>query len=68
MARLSQADRDKGVKYLEQTRNAIVADTKTSLRRSGHLKPLRTNGPWPETLEHIALAEDYIFQMVTNTQ
>lgn len=59
---LTQADRDKGVKYLEQTRDAIVADTKNPTPAQWTFKAAPDKWSVAETLEHIALAEDYIFQ------
>jgi DinB family protein len=61
---LTPADRDKGVKYLEQTRDAIVADTKTLTPAQWTFKAAPDKWSVAETLEHIALAEDYIFQVV----
>ena len=44
---LSQSDREKGIKYLEQTRDAIVADTKNLTPAQWNFKPRPTNGPSP---------------------
>jgi uncharacterized damage-inducible protein DinB len=62
---LTQADREKGVKYLEQTRDAIVADTKGLTDAQWKWKPAPDRWSVAETLEHIALAEDLFFQMIT---
>ena len=62
---LTQADRDKGVKYLEQTRDAIVADTKDLTDAQWKFKPAPDKWSVAETMEHIALAEDLFFQMIT---
>jgi hypothetical protein len=62
---LTQADRDRGVKYLEQTRDAIVADTKGLTNAQWKWKPAPDRWSVAETLEHITLAEDLFFQMIT---
>jgi uncharacterized damage-inducible protein DinB len=62
---LTQADREKGVKYLEQTRDAIVADTKGLTDAQWKWKPAPDRWSVAETLEHVALAEDLFFQMIT---
>jgi hypothetical protein len=63
---LSQADREKGIQYLEQTRDAIVADTKNLTPAQWNFKA--APDPWSValTLEPIALAEDFLFQMVAD--
>jgi len=63
---LSQADRDKGVAYLEQTRNAIVMDVKDLTPAQWNFKAAPDKWSVALTMEHIAVAEDYLFQMVTN--
>jgi hypothetical protein len=63
---LSQADRDKGVAYLEQTRNAIVVDVKDLTPAQWNFKAAPDKWSVALTMEHIAVAEDYLFQMVTN--
>lgn len=62
---LSQADRDKGVQYLEQTRDAIVLSIKGLSDAQLHYKPAPDRWSVAECLEHIALAEDYLFTNVT---
>jgi hypothetical protein len=62
---LTQADRDKGVKYLEQTRDAVIADTKGLSDAQWKWKPGPDRWSVAETLEHIALGEDLFFQMIT---
>ena len=62
---LSQADREKGVKYLEQTRDAIVADTKNLTPAQWNFKAAPDKWSVALTLEHIALAEDGFFQLIT---
>lgn len=62
---LTQADREKGVQYLQQTRDGVVAAIKGL--SDAQLKYKAGPDRWSvaETLEHIALAEDYLFQSVT---
>jgi uncharacterized damage-inducible protein DinB len=62
---LTQADRDKGSKYLEQTRDAIVAATTGLSEGQMKFKPAPDRWSVAETLEHIALAEDFLFQNIT---
>lgn len=64
---LTQADRDKGVKYLEQTRDAIVAATSGLSEAQWKFKAAPDKWSVAETLEHIALAEDFIFGAAENT-
>jgi DinB superfamily len=63
---LSQADREKGIKYLEQTRDAIVADTRNLTPAQWNFKPAPDKWSVALTLEHITLAEDSLYQLVTN--
>jgi DinB superfamily len=63
---LSQADREKGIKYLEQTRDAIVADTKNLTPAQWNFKAAPDKWSVALTLEHITLAEDDLFQLVTD--
>ena len=62
---LSPADRDKGVQYLEQTRDAVVASVKGLSDAQLHFKPGLDRWSVAECLEHIALAEDFLFMNVT---
>jgi hypothetical protein len=62
---LTQADRDKGVKYMEQTRDAIIADTKGLSEAQWNFKPAPDKWSVAQTMEHIALAEDLFYQMIT---
>ena len=61
---LSQADRDKGVQYLEQTRDGVVAAVSGLSDAQMHFKPGPDRWSVAECLEHIALAEDLLFQNV----
>jgi len=63
---LSQADRDKGVQYLEQTRDDVVAAVSGLSDAQMHFKSAPDRWSVAECLEHIALAEDYIFMNVTD--
>jgi len=59
---LSQADRDRGVQYLDQTRDGGVAATKGLSDAQMKFKPAPDRWSVAETLEHIALAEDFLLQ------
>jgi len=63
---LRQSDRERGVAYLQQTRDGVVASI-TGLSEA-QMKFKAAAGRWSvvETLEHIALVEDLIFQNLTN--
>ena len=63
---LTSADREKGVRYLEQTRDAVVAATKGLSEAQMKFKAGPDRWSVAETLEHIATAEDYIFQGIAN--
>lgn len=63
---LTQADRDRGVQYLEQTRDAVVAAVKGLSEAQMKFKSAPDRWSVAETLEHIAKAEDFIFQNVTD--
>src|SRR5277367_6339352 len=61
---LTAADREKGVKYLEQTRDAVVAATQGLSEAQWKFKAAPDKWSVAETLEHIALAEEYLFGYV----
>jgi len=63
---LTQADRDKGIKYLEQTRDAIVTATTGLSDGQMKFKPAPDRWSVAETFEHITLGEDLMFQSVTD--
>jgi len=63
---LSPADRDKGVAYLDQTRDGVVAAVKGLSDAQMKFKAAPDRWSVAETLEHIALAEDFIFQNITD--
>jgi hypothetical protein len=59
---LSPEDRDKGVKYFEQTRQGIIDATKGLSDAQWKFKSAPDRWSVAETLEHIALAEDYLYE------
>jgi hypothetical protein len=63
---LTQADREKGLQYLQQTRDGVVAATKGLSAAQMKFKAAPDRWSVADTLEHIALAEDFIFQSVTD--
>jgi hypothetical protein len=62
---LSQTDRDKGIKYLEQTRDGVVSAVKGLSDAQLKFKAAPDRWSVAETLEHIARAEDFIFQNIS---
>src|SRR5947199_9816579 len=63
---LTAADREKAAKYLEQTRDGVIAATKGLSEAQMKFKSAPDRWSVAETLEHIATAEDFIFQNVTD--
>jgi hypothetical protein len=63
---LSDADREKGVEYLEQTRDGVVDAVKGLSDAQMNFKSGPERWSVAQVLEHIALAEDMIFANVTN--
>lgn len=63
---LTQADRDRGLQSLEQTRDGVVAAVKGLSDAQMKFKPAPDRWSVAETLEHITLAEDFLFQNITN--
>ena len=63
---LTQADREKGEQYLQQTRDGVVAAVKGLSEAQLKFKPAPDRWSVAETLEHIAVAEDFLFQNITN--
>jgi len=63
---LTAAEREKAVKYLEQTRDGVIAQTKGLSDAQMKFKPAPDRWSVAETLEHIAVAEDYLLGNVTN--
>jgi len=62
---LTQADRERSVKYLQQTRDGVVAATKGLSEAQMKFKPAPDRWSVAETLEHIALAEDFLLQNIS---
>ena len=62
---LSKEDREKGVKYLEETRDGVVAAVSGLSDAQMHFKAGPDRWSVAECLEHIALAEDFLFMNVT---
>jgi hypothetical protein len=62
---LSAAERDKCVQYLEQSRDGVAASVKGLSDAQMKFKSAPDRWSVAETLEHIALAEDYLFQGIT---
>lgn len=61
---LSQADRDKAMKYLESTRQGVLDATKGLSAAQWNFKPAPDRWSVAEVSEHIASAEDYIRGMI----
>jgi hypothetical protein len=61
---LTAADRDKGVKFLEETRDAVVDATKGLSEAQWKFKAGADRWSIAETLEHISLAEEFVFGQV----
>ncbi|MGO9084079.1 MAG: DinB family protein [Candidatus Sulfotelmatobacter sp.] len=63
---LTQADREKGEQYLQQTRDGVVAAVKGLSDAQMKFKPGPDRWSVAETLEHITVSEDFLFQNITN--
>ena len=61
---LTQADRDHGIAYLNQTRDGVVEAVKGLSDAQMKFKPAPDRWSVAETLEHIALAESFLFQNI----
>ena len=62
---LTSADREKGVKLLQDSRDGVIAATKGLSEAQLKFKPAPDKWSVAEVLEHIAIAEDFLFQNVT---
>lgn len=62
---LSQTDREKGLQYLEQTRDGVVAATKGLSEAQLKFKPAPDRWSVAEVLEHITIVEGAIYGNVT---
>lgn len=65
-APFGQSDRERGVAYLQQTRDGVVASITGLSEAQMKFKPGADRWSVAETLEHIALVEDLIFRNLTN--
>ncbi len=63
---LSPADRERGVQYLQQTHDGVISATKGLSETQLKFKPAPDRWSVAETLEHITVTEDFIFQNVTD--
>jgi len=62
---LTQADREKGLQYLQQTRDGVVAATKGLSEAQLKFKPAPDRWSVAEVLEHITVVEGAIYGNVT---
>ena len=62
---VTQAERDKGVKYLQTTRDGVAASVKGLSDEQLKWKAAPDRWSVAETLEHIALAEEFIYGKIT---
>jgi uncharacterized damage-inducible protein DinB len=63
---LTQAERDRAANYLQQTRDGVLAATRGLSEAQMKFKPAPDRWSVAETLEHIALAEDFLLQNITD--
>jgi len=63
---LTQADRDRAVKYLESTRQGVQDATAGLSQAQWNFKPAPDKWSVAEVTEHIAAAEDFLRGMVTD--
>ena len=61
---LTSEEREKAVKYLEKTRAGVLAATKGLSEAQWNFKPATNRWSVAEVTEHIAAAEDLLFNMV----
>ena len=62
---LSKADRDRAIKYLETTRQAVIDATKPLTKAQWNFKEADDRWSVAEVVEHIAAAEDGMLAMIT---
>jgi hypothetical protein len=60
---LAQADRDRGVKYLQSTKENVLAATKGLSAAQWNFKPAPDRWSVAEVMEHIAATEDLLFDL-----
>lgn len=63
---LTQADRERGVQYLDQIRDGVVAATAGLSEAQLKFKAAPDRWSVAETLEHIAKSEEFLFRNVTD--
>lgn len=63
---LTAADRERGMQYLESTRQAVLDATAGLSEAQWNFKPGPDRWSVAEVVEHIAAAEDFLMAMVTN--
>ena len=61
---LSKADRDRAIKYLETTRQAVIDATKPLTKAQWNFKEADDRWSVAEVVEHIAAAEDQLLVMI----
>jgi uncharacterized damage-inducible protein DinB len=64
---LTQADRERGVQYLDQTRDGVVAAVKGLSEAQLKFKSAPDRWSVAETLEHIAKSEEFLLHHLTET-
>ena len=63
---LTQAERERAANYLQQTRDGVLAATRGLSEAQMKFKAAPERWSVAETLEHIALAEDFLLQNITD--
>jgi hypothetical protein len=59
---LTPEDKEKGVKYLEQTRQGVIDSTKGLSAAQWTFKPAPDRWSVAEVVEHMALSEDFLYE------
>ena len=62
---LTQADRDRALKYLESTKQGVISATAGLSEAQWNFKPAPDRWSVAEVTEHIAAAEDYLRGLIT---
>ena len=63
---VTQAERERAANYLQQTRDGVLAATRGLSEAQMKFKAAPERWSVAETLEHIALAEDFLLQNITD--
>ncbi len=63
---ITPEERTQAIKYLEQTRAGVIAATKGLTEAQWNFKPATNKWSVAEVTEHIAAAEDFLRDMITN--